>query len=1757
MKNGIRKFTTTQKLLVLFCFMVMSMIAFTSVYAYPDDASNCSYCDHIHWGDKRCDECGGCSIDCDIGCYLEHHCHEEPHCFEHYGECKDCGKCIMCAMGDEKHCPECDACSSLGDALLCGDCRRCDNCSGGICDECGFCYACIEVDDIHCVECWTCFSGVDGCVETDSKDTHCANDCLLCEECGKCFFDDPTGFCQYCENLCIDCCKDRSEAEGCLTGNICVESSDWDDEHFCDNCGEDIKSDCGGKDVCEYCGLCLDCCMDGSDCIEGTCTQDPEYEEHFCADCGECFDSQEKCENCELASDYRCKICCNDARYELGCDCPEMATYCINDDDFKNHLTDAHDGGNHARTSSSAWLPSPDGHRHPCRYCNNEEHYSVLEAHSYDSKNCCKICGYTDEPIYIVRQPKNVTAQVTTTADADKDLSNYMDKNYVKLSVVARSKDGQKLSYQWYVKDEEDINFRKLVDDKDGAGIEGATTSILTQYISTDECTKTKEYYCVITNEKENCTLETTHATLKVSHAYSNWKMYDGSEEPDSKVIWITYIPTGETEAITYKGKNSKGHTWICIGDNCEHRKSTTLTKHTFKAQKEIGKLADGTGKVYARECELCGYIDYRASHIHKYYDENGNPNVSYEYVFEDGTATTADIVKANDYRSHPLKCINPDCDKYILVPHTYGSYEATNDPKEGQPAGIARTCTGCEYTLNSVLDSEGNEVLWTIDNALLFTKNASASIFFVEPGSIVTLTPDLATGYVLAGWKVEYEFDYQTTDVTDKFIMVEEDGKYRTTFPSWSEIGKTQGGGKYYITATIEKCTDHSETKLINVEEQVCLKEGYTGDIACKRCGYILTQGDIILVPDGASHEGPFTILKDTAVTARCNQRGKEADKKCDKCNEIIKGKSTGYGEHIYPLRLENKGKAATCYEGGYESFHFCGLCHKVVYYNHETKPLHADGANYELIGQKVATCTDYGYTGDKKCTVSGGCGDIFEIGHLIPPTGHTWGEWQVITAATETSNGTRTRKCSECNETETKLYTLNSEYEITFDLNGIDSATVTLGKEEITTTPVKLKTTIKKTLSSIPVATSTISEFTGWKTEDGDDVLTTTKFTSDSTVYAIWEENGESTDEYIIYFNSNGANIKETETTTVNKKIKADDFPTTWKRTGYTLDGWYYKDGSKTIDVDESTIFRGPARIYAKWKLNAGSYIITFKANGGKVNHEEMTTLSNGKLTALLDATDKTGYEFLGWYTEPEFTNKVTIDTIYTQNTTLYASWKYTAGYEVTFNANGGNVTPTVMNTDADGKLTSLPTPTKDGYTFEGWYKASDDTSVTLETVFTENTKVYANWTEDGTATTAFVITFNPNGGTVTPTTMKTVMVGKVGKLKELPTPTRDKYAFEGWFTEKGVRILKNTTYTADTEVIAKWIFDAGYIVTFNANGGEVATASSMANEEGKLAKLPTPTRSGYKFAGWFDAKENGNKITLDNVYTENTEIFAYWTKVTSGTGGGGSTVVTYKITVTENEGASITPNGTVKVVKGEDQTFRIKAKERYEIEDVLVDGESIGYVEAYTFENVKEAHTLEAKLKKVETTPEEETYGDVKETDWYATAVGYVTKKKVMNGTGNNEFGPNLNTTRGMVATILYRLEGSPEATISTFTDVEKTAYYAKAIAWAEENGIVNGYGEGKFGPNDIITREQLVAIMYRYSNYKKYDTSVGEDTNILDYDDAKEISSYAIPAIQWACGESLITGIGNNLLAPKGNTTRAQLATILMRYCESNK
>ena len=155
--------------------------------------------------------------------------------------------------------------------------------------------------------------------------------------------------------------------------------------------------------------------------------------------------------------------------------------------------------------------------------------------------------------------------------------------------------------------------------------------------------------------------------------------------------------------------------------------------------------------------------------------------------------------------------------------------------------------------------------------------------------------------------------------------------------------------------------------------------------------------------------------------------------------------------------------------------------------------------------------------------------------------------------------------------------------------------------------------------------------------------------------------------------------------------------------------------------------------------------------------------------------------------------------------------------------------------------------------------------------------------------------------------------------------------------------------------------------------------------------------------------------------------------------------------------------------------------------------------------------------------------------------------------MDGTGAYRFAPNAPLTRAMIVTILYRMDGSPAMSgASDFKDVDSNKWFAKAVAWAAANGIVNGYGSGRFGPNDPVTREQLAAILYRYTAYRKASAASNGD-NLASFSDLGTVSGYALESMNWAVGAGLLKG-ANGKLDPKANATRAQVAAIIHRYLE---
>lgn len=177
----------------------------------------------------------------------------------------------------------------------------------------------------------------------------------------------------------------------------------------------------------------------------------------------------------------------------------------------------------------------------------------------------------------------------------------------------------------------------------------------------------------------------------------------------------------------------------------------------------------------------------------------------------------------------------------------------------------------------------------------------------------------------------------------------------------------------------------------------------------------------------------------------------------------------------------------------------------------------------------------------------------------------------------------------------------------------------------------------------------------------------------------------------------------------------------------------------------------------------------------------------------------------------------------------------------------------------------------------------------------------------------------------------------------------------------------------------------------------------------------------------------------------------------------------------------------------------------------------------------------------------------FTDVRSTDWFYDAVNYVYSEGIMDGTSVYMFSPNNATSRGMLVTILWRLAGEPVVTGTSFSDVSSSSYYYYAVLWASKYGIVDGLGNNMFGPDQAITREQFAVILYRYAQHCGYSTSA--NSTLVGYADSNKISSYALTAMRWACGAGLFEGDERANLNPQGQTTRAAAAKLLMTFQEN--
>ena len=363
-----------------------------------------------------------------------------------------------------------------------------------------------------------------------------------------------------------------------------------------------------------------------------------------------------------------------------------------------------------------------------------------------------------------------------------------------------------------------------------------------------------------------------------------------------------------------------------------------------------------------------------------------------------------------------------------------------------------------------------------------------------------------------------------------------------------------------------------------------------------------------------------------------------------------------------------------------------------------------------------------------------------------------------------------------------------------------------------------------------------------------------------------------------------------------------------------------------------------------------------------------------------------------------------------------------------------------------------------------------------------------------------------------------------------------------------------------------------EAQYTITLKYNDGTTPDSVYTVSENTAIT-LPTPSRSHYSFEGWY----NGNNLVgSPYTVTENVELTAKWHRTSSG--GGSSHRYDGYITVIDSKNGDVSVSDTW-ADEDDKITLTITPDKGYEVDKIEIVDDEGDKIDAkkvedkdnkYTFRmancDVTVTVTFKEEGKTTEDTDKEEdkdnettentdlNFTDVSSSDWFFKGVEYVVDKGIMSGVSENQFDPSGKLTRAMLVQMLYNMESRPACDAeNAFMDVPVGQWYTDAVIWANDAKIVSGMGEGLFAPNMEITREQMVAMLYNYAKYKGYDVTASAD--LSTFADSASVSAWAQPAMQWAVAEGYISGMGANQLAPQGTATRAEIASVIMRFMEA--
>ena len=472
------------------------------------------------------------------------------------------------------------------------------------------------------------------------------------------------------------------------------------------------------------------------------------------------------------------------------------------------------------------------------------------------------------------------------------------------------------------------------------------------------------------------------------------------------------------------------------------------------------------------------------------------------------------------------------------------------------------------------------------------------------------------------------------------------------------------------------------------------------------------------------------------------------------------------------------------------------------------------------------------------------------------------------------------------------------------------------------------------------------------------------------------------------------------------------------------------------------------------------------------------------------------------------------------------------------ITFNGNGGSgsMGPVTVKTGTNYILPECGFTAPTDQEFKAWEISGTEYKVGDTYIVSGDTEIKALWENSVITPTTYTVTVGNDGngtGTASPST------AAAGTTITLTATPKTGYHFKEWEVISGGVTIKDNKFTMPNDnVEVKAVFEKDapteFTITFDGNGG-TPSVDSMTTIDQKLSSLPRASRRGsYRFLGWYLA--DGAEITTDTVFSANTIVYAHWTY----TGGGGSSGYSYyTIKATAGTGGSISPSGSISVRGGRDQTFTITPDQGYTVSDVKIDGESVGAVTSYSFENVRKAHTIAVSFATIKI------FVDVPAGSYYEDAVDWAVENGITQGTDDTHFSPDGICTRAQAVTFLWRAAGSPEPETRAmpFADVPVGSYYYDAVLWAVENGITKGTSDTTFSPNMTCTRAQIVAFLWRSEKSPAAGTA-------NPFADVKSTAYYA-DAVLWAVKENITKGTTSTTFSPDADCTRAQIVTFLWR------